>query len=76
MSEASAAGVGPVLAVSMGAVSAERVLDLRKRSPGQVLLGVGLHPSRVPELSTEAQESELRALETTLSSVVTTSTAP
>ena len=61
--EAAAAGVGPVLAVSMDAASAERILALRARHSGQVLAGVGLHPSRIPEISPEEQESEMRRLE-------------
>jgi TatD DNase family protein len=61
--EAEAAGVGPILAVSMDAASAESILALRARHPGRVLAGVGLHPSRIPELSPGEQEHELRRLE-------------
>jgi len=64
--EAAAAGVGPVLAVAMDAASAETILALRARRPGEVLAGVGLHPSRVPELSPQELERELRRLEALL----------
>ena len=64
--EAAAAGVGPILAVSMDAGSAEIVLRMRQRYPGQVLAGIGLHPSRVPELTSEQMEHELRRLEALL----------
>lgn len=61
--EAEESGVGPILAVAMDADAAERILALRARHPGQVLAGVGLHPSRIPEIAAEAQERELRRLE-------------
>ena len=64
--EASEAGVGPILAVSMDAASAASVLRLRGRLPGQVLAGIGLHPSRIPEISREVQEREIRSLEALL----------
>lgn len=61
--EAAGAGVGPILAVSMDAASAQTVLTLRARHPGRVLAGIGLHPSRIPELSPSEQERDLRGLE-------------
>jgi len=61
--EAAAAGVGPIVAVSMDAASAEVVLALRERHRGRILAGIGLHPSRVAELSASEQERELRRLE-------------
>jgi TatD DNase family protein len=61
--EAAEAGVGPILAVSMDAASAERILELRERHTGRVLAGVGLHPSRVAEMSADDQEREMRVLE-------------
>jgi TatD DNase family protein len=64
--EAAADGVGPILAVSMDAASAEVILALRARHPGRVLAGVGLHPSRIPEISAGDQERELRRLEALL----------
>ncbi len=59
LAQARAAGVGPILAVSMGPDDGERVLDLRRRHPGQVRAGVGLHPSRVPDLSDHELAREL-----------------
>jgi TatD DNase family protein len=61
--EAAAAGVRPILAVSMDAAAAERILELRERHPGSVLAGVGLHPSRIAEIPADEQERELRRLE-------------
>lgn len=58
-----AAGVGPILAVSMDAVAAESILALKVRHRGQVLAGIGLHPSRVTELDSAGQEWQLRQLE-------------
>jgi TatD DNase family protein len=66
VAEAAAAGVGPILAVSMDAASAEKTLALRDQLHGQVLAGVGLHPSRIPELSDDEAERELRRLEALL----------
>jgi TatD DNase family protein len=65
--EATAAGVGPILAVSMDAASAERTLELRERHRGAVLAGIGLHPGRIPALTPEGQRDELRRLEGLLS---------
>lgn len=56
------AGAGPVLAVAMGPEDGARVLELKARHPGMVLAGVGLHPSRVPEISDEEAAQELRLL--------------
>ena len=64
--EAAEAGVHPILAVSMDSVSAEAVLRLRDRLRGLVLAGVGLHPSRIPEIAADEQERELRRLEALL----------
>jgi TatD DNase family protein len=61
--EAEAAGTAPILAVSMDAASAEATLGLRDRHPGLVLAGVGLHPSRVAEMTAAEQERELGRLE-------------
>src|SRR5262245_2358358 len=61
--EAVASGVSPVLAVSMDATEAEAVLALRERLRPHVLAGVGLHPSRLVELSADEQEGHLRRLE-------------
>ncbi len=60
--EAAAAGAGPILAVAMGPEDGARVLDLKARHPGQVLAGVGLHPSRVPEITDEEAAAELKLL--------------
>jgi TatD DNase family protein len=59
LDEARAAGVGPVVAVSMGPHDARRVLELRLSHPNMVRAGVGLHPSRVPALSDEELRGEL-----------------
>lgn len=64
--EAAAAGVGPILAVSMDAASAEAIVRLRDRLRGLVLAGLGLHPSRVVEVAPAEQERELRRLEAML----------
>lgn len=56
---AMAAGVGPILAVGMNAVTSTRTLVLRHRFPGQVLAGVGLHPSEIPALSDADLQREL-----------------
>lgn len=61
--EAEAAGVGPILAVSMDASSAEILLRLSAKFPGMVLAGIGLHPSLVPEMTPERQAEQLRRLE-------------
>jgi TatD DNase family protein len=50
VAEAVAAGVGPIVAVGMRAAGSRRGLELRARHPGQVLAGVGLHPSEIPAL--------------------------
>ena len=59
VTDAAAAGVGPILAVAMGRRDGEAVLELRRRHPGLVLAGLGLHPSRVPGLTDEAAAVEL-----------------
>jgi Tat protein secretion system quality control protein TatD with DNase activity len=46
--EAAAASVGPILAVAMDSTSAEAILALRARHPGQVLAGVGLPRASSP----------------------------
>ena len=61
--EAAEAGVAPILAVSMDAPAAEAILGLRERHPRLVLAGIGLHPSRVAEVSPAEQERQLRGLE-------------
>ncbi len=64
LAEAIAAGVGPVLAVSMGSGDARRVIAIRDAAPaGSVLAGVGIHPSRVPALDDQALEAECAAVE-------------
>lgn len=62
VAEARAAGVGPILAVSMGPDDGARVLDLKLRHPGTIVAGVGLHPSRVPEITDDEAAAELRLL--------------
>jgi len=52
-------GVGPILAVAMNPDDGARILDLKRRHPEMVLAGVGLHPSRVPEMSDEEAATEL-----------------
>jgi TatD DNase family protein len=59
VAEAAAAGVGAILAVSMAPEDAARILDLKRRHPGAVLAGVGLHPSRVPGIGDEEAAAEL-----------------
>jgi TatD DNase family protein len=59
VAEAAAARVGPIVAVSMGPRDGARVLELRRRHPGLVRAGVGLHPSRVPEIGDEEAAAEL-----------------
>lgn len=67
LAEADEAGVGPILAVSMDASSAESILGLRERHrTNHVLAGIGLHPSRVPDMDPAQQERELRRLEALL----------
>lgn len=66
VAEAWEAGVGPIVAVSIDRRSAESCLALRDRHRGAVLAAVGLHPSRLLELSAVEQEAELRGLETLL----------
>jgi len=61
--EAVAAGVSPILAVSMDADEAEAVLRLRDRLRPHVLAGAGLHPSRIVELTPDEQEEHLRRVE-------------
>ncbi len=61
--EGLAAGVSPILAVSMDADEAEAVLALRDRHRGAVLAGAGLHPSRIVELSVEQQREHLLRIE-------------
>ena len=68
VAEAEAAGTGPILAVSMDSISAERILILRQRHPGLVLAGIGLHPSRVPEILPDEMRHEMRRLEALLPS--------
>ncbi|HKY33995.1 MAG TPA: TatD family hydrolase [Candidatus Polarisedimenticolia bacterium] len=63
LEEAHGAGVGPVLAVAMGPDDGERVLDWKRRRPGLVLAGLGLHPSRVPALTDGQVEEEIEAIE-------------
>jgi TatD DNase family protein len=60
LTAAATAGTGPILAVSMGPEDAARVLELKRRHSGVVLAGIGLHPSRVPEISDEQAAAELR----------------
>ena len=57
------AGVGPILAVSMDAASAERVLELRARFGPMILAGVGLHPGVIPGMSAEEQVRQLQRIE-------------
>lgn len=57
--EARAAGVGPILAVGMEAVSNRRTLALRDRFPDTVRAGIGLHPSEIPARSDDAVAAEL-----------------
>ncbi|MBI3450351.1 MAG: TatD family hydrolase [Acidobacteria bacterium] len=59
VAEARAAGVSVLLAVSMTPDDALLTLDLKRRHPGVVLAGVGLHPSRVPGLTDEQAAAEL-----------------
>lgn len=63
IAEATEAGVGPILGVAMDAASAGAILELRERHPGSLVAGIGLHPSRIPELSPDRQDEELRLLE-------------
>jgi TatD DNase family protein len=56
---ASAAGVGPILAVGMERASNLRTLALAARFAPHVLAGVGLHPSNVPALDEAEVEAEL-----------------
>lgn len=58
--DATAAGSGPILAVSMGPGDGARVLELKRRHPGIVLAGLGLHPSRISGISDEEAAEELR----------------
>jgi TatD DNase family protein len=60
---ARAAGVGPILAVAMDAADGDRILALKDRHPDLIVAGVGLHPSRVPELDDEAVAAELARIE-------------
>jgi TatD DNase family protein len=66
-SEALAAGVTPILAVTMAPSEFAAGLGLRQLFPGHVLAGVGIHPSRVPELDATELEAELVALERSVS---------
>jgi len=59
VADAAAAGVAPILAVSMGPDDGAAVLELACRHPGRVLAGIGLHPSRVPGLDDPGVEREL-----------------
>ena len=59
LAEARGAGVSAILAVSMTPDDALRSLELKRRHPGLVFAGVGLHPSRVPGLSDEEAAAEL-----------------
>ena len=59
VAEAVAAGVAPILAVAMGPEDGARVLDLKRKHPGLVLAGLGLHPSRVPGLLDAQVDAEL-----------------
>jgi len=63
--EAIAAGVGPILAVAMTPAEFAPGLALRLRFPGQVLAGVGIHPSRIPALDEAVLADELAAVERT-----------
>ncbi len=58
--DAAAAGAGPILAVAMSPSDGARVLESKARHPGRVLAGVGLHPSRVPEITDEEAAAELK----------------
>ena len=53
------AGVARILAVAMGPGDGARVLELKRRHPGSVLAGAGLHPSRVPRISDAEASTEL-----------------
>ena len=57
---AAAAAAGPILAVAMGPDDGSRVLELKAHHPGMVLAGIGLHPSRVPEITDEEAAGELK----------------
>jgi len=61
--EAIAAGVTPILAVAMEPAEFAPGFALRRRFPGHVLAGVGIHPSRVPTLDDAALATELAAVE-------------
>jgi len=61
--EAAEAGVGPIAAVSMGPGDTRALLALRQAAQGRVLVGAGIHPSRVPELDDVALEAEIAAIE-------------
>ena len=63
LEEALGAGVGPIVAVAMDADSAEATLRLRDRYREHLLAGVGLHPSRVVELSEDETVGHLDRLE-------------
>jgi len=60
---AAAAGVGPIVAVSMDARDSEATLRLRERHPGLVLAAIGLHPSRVTELGPGEARAQFRMIE-------------
>jgi TatD DNase family protein len=59
VAEAAAAGVRLILAVAMSPEDGARVLDLKRRHPGVVLAGAGLHPSRVPAITDGEASVEL-----------------
>jgi TatD DNase family protein len=59
IAEAAGIGVAPILAVAMGPADGARVLDLKRRHPGIVLAGAGLHPSRVAGITDEEASAEL-----------------
>ena len=58
--DALAAGVERVLSVSEEAGSARAALELKRRHPGVVLAGVGLHPAVIFHLSAEELAAEER----------------
>ncbi len=63
------AGVGTIVAVGMDIRSGETVLRLKREHPGTVVAGLGVHPSRVPELDDAALEAALRFVEAHLGEV-------
>ena len=61
--DAERAGVGQVIAVSEGADTMARVLALKRRYPGRVLAGLGMHPAWVTRAAKEDIAAGLAWLE-------------